>query len=609
MTDIQRLFRKIQQGSLTASDIIAFDSTFKGIQWIAETLNLEKQCEQITKIRSSLFQVFDVEKVYQASEDQSLFLNGLVPELDVIEEQIKAQNQRLTNWILDISKLANVVDVFKTEFRESSLVVKGPRGVIQSLQASKKLPTDCIAKLNKTGSHLESPILDQIFVILLRLRASLKRVQAISLVEHGSQIAMDLFDSWTFISDWISEVDVNSSLALVARENGYVKPTILFNEESSIDIQGLRHPLLEAQDRKIPYVQHNVSIGSTSKQGWLLYGLNASGKSSLMRATGLAVLLAQGGSFVPCSQMTLSPFTSLHTRIINTDNLWMGLSSFAVEMSELRDIFREAGPKSLVLGDELCSGTETTSATALVAAGLKGLLKRGARFLFATHLHGLSKLKEVSEDPRLKIWHLHVEYDKIKDKLVYHRTLREGSGSSLYGLEVAKAMRIPDDILEDAIRFRKTLAGEKELLESVGSSWNSSIQKIKCEICGLTESSDLEVHHIRERHMANKHDLLNDNSNVHSQANLVVLCDECHDKVHAGILQVGTMIQTSDGMERSVTNEIQKTQKRSKWSEEELTQIKEALTKFPKLSMASLSKYLLNQHNIHITGQTLKKMT
>ena len=608
MTDIQRLYRKIQQGSLQASDLIAFDSTSKAMHWIAETLDLQDKKKKINEIRSSIFRVFDVEKVYQASEDTSLFINGLVPELDVIEEQIRSQNQRLAEWISDISKLANTQDAFKPEFRESSLVIKGPRGLIQTLQASKKLPIDCIAKLNKTGSHLESPTLDQIFVILLRLRASLKRVQAIALVEHGSSLANELFDSWIQVSDWISELDVNSSLALVARENGYVKPTILCNEESSIDIQGLRHPLLEAQDRKIPYVQHNVGIGNTA-QGWLLYGLNASGKSSLMRAVGLSVILAQGGSFVPCSQMTLAPFTSLHTRIINTDNLWMGLSSFAVEMSELRDIFREAGPKSLVLGDELCSGTETTSATALVAAGLKGLLKRGARFLFATHLHGLSKLKEVSEDPRLKIWHLHVEYDRLKDKLVYHRSLREGSGSSLYGLEVAKAMRIPDDILEDAIRFRKTLAGEKELLDSVGSSWNSSITKVKCEICGKSESSDLEVHHIKERNMANKHDILNDNSKVHSQANLIVLCDECHDNVHANKLEIGPMIQTSDGMER-VTNPVQvKEQKRSKWSEEEQQQIKEALTKFPKLSMTGLSKYLLNQHNIQITGPTLKKFS
>jgi len=328
----------------------------------------------------------------------------------------------------------------------------------------------------------------------------------------------------------------------------------------------------------------------------------------LMRATGLAVLLAQGGSFVPCSSMTLAPFQSLHTRIINTDNLWMGLSSFAVEMSEMRDIFRDAGPKSLVLGDELCSGTETTSATALVAAGLKGLFKRGAKFLFATHLHGLSKIKEISDDDRLKIWHLHVEYDRNLDRLVYHRTLREGSGSSLYGLEVAKAMRIPDDILEDAIRFRKSLAGEAELSGSVGSSWNSAIVKVKCTICGLMESSDLEVHHIKERHLASNTGHLSDLSNVHSQANLVVLCESCHDKIHNNTIEIGPFVQTSDGLERSVTTVTSSNIQRSKWSDEDKEKIKESALKFPKLSMPALSKYLLNQHSIQISSQTLKKM-
>jgi DNA mismatch repair protein MutS len=286
----------------------------------------------------------------------------------------------------------------------------------------------------------------------------------------------------------------------------------------------------------------------------------------------------------------------------------MGLSSFAVEMSEMRDIFREAGPRSLVLGDELCSGTETTSATALVAAGLKGLIKRSARFLFATHLHGLSKIPEVATDERLKIWHLHVEYDKIKDKLVYHRTLREGSGSSLYGLEVAKAMRIPDDILEDAIRFRKSLAGEAELSGSVGSSWNSGIVKVKCQSCGKTDFSDLEVHHIKERRLADTNGHLTDRSNVHSQANLVVICDKCHDAVHAGLLNIGPLVQTSDGMERSVTTVTSSSTLRSKWSEEELKQIHDAIAKFPKLSMTNLSKYLLNQHTINISSSTLKKI-
>jgi hypothetical protein len=201
---------------------------------------------------------------------------------------------------------------------------------------------------------------------------------------------------------------------------------------------------------------------------------------------------------------------------------------------------------------------ETLRATenALVAAGLGGLLKRGAKFLFATHLHGLSQIDDVSSHPQLKIKHLHVEYDKILDKLIYHRTLCDGPGSSLYGLEVAKAMRIPDDILENAIRYRRTLAGEAELNNSVGSSWNSAVIRRMCEQCGAAESATLEVHHIKERSMANQKGILPDGSNVHSTANLVVLCDTCHDSLHSGEISMGPLTMTSDGPERSITDTV-----------------------------------------------------
>ena len=604
MTDLDRLYRKIQQGQIQSTDLISLDSTFKAMKWISG-----EQMDKIQEIYDEVFKVFSVDKVYAASEDRSLFIPELCRELDILEQKIQEVLEKLNTWIEEIARIANIAaDIFKTEFRENSLVIKGPKGILQTLNASGKLPAGCIAKINKTGSHLESPELDQLYMVLTRLRDALKKQQAVQLVEYGSSLADKIFEKWILVSDWITRLDVNICLAKVAKEYGYTKPQIEDGSDGSLDIKGLRHPLLEAQDRKIPYVQHDVLLGSQDSKGWLLYGLNASGKSSLMRATGLAVLLAQGGSFVPCSSMCLIPFQSLHTRIINTDNLWMGLSSFAVEMSEMRDIFREAGPRSLVLGDELCSGTETTSATALVAAGLKGLMKRGARFLFATHLHGLSKIKEVSEDPKLKIWHLHVEYDQRLDKLVYHRILREGPGSSLYGLEVAKAMRIPNDILEDAIRFRKSLAGEVELSESVGSSWNSNVIRIKCEKCGITEIKGLEVHHIKPRYYASDSGHLKDLSNVHSKANLVVLCDKCHDEEHVEA-SVGPLIQTSDGMERSILTTVTKsTERKSKWSEEQHDIIKASYTKFPKLSMPALAKYLLNQHSIQISVPALKKL-
>jgi DNA mismatch repair ATPase MutS len=614
MSDLYRVYRRIQQGTVTALDLVGLDTTLKAAEWLSKAEDSDV-LDDIMAVRQGVFEVFSAEKCYESSEDTSIVMPTLVLILDTLEGQIQGQHAAIQTWMTACAKAAGVsADVFKPEFREKSLVAKGPRAAIHAIKMSGKLPAGANAVTNKSNSYVESPELDRAYAILSRLRESLKTQQAVVLVEYGSRLAGSLLLPWMRMAEWITKMDVNVTLAKVACEMGYVRPVIQVSPVASlvasVEIEGLRHPLLEAQDRKIPYVQHTVRLGIPGSQGWLLYGLNASGKSSLMRATGLVVLLAQAGSFVPASKMTLAPFSSLHTRIINTDNLWMGLSSFAVEMSEMRDIFREAGPRSLVLGDELCSGTETTSATALVAAGLKGLLKRGARFLFATHLHGLVQIPEVSTDKNLKTWHLHVEYDRLRDKLVYHRSLREGSGSSLYGLEVAKAMRIPDDILEDAVRFRKRLAGEAELSGSVGSAWNTTIVRRKCEHCGESEAADLEVHHIRERHTATAGGHLDDGSSVHGAANLIVLCDSCHDKVHSNQLQVSALIQTSDGMERSIVESSPKTEssRKSKWSEEELRTIESVCKRFPNLSGPNLSRYLLNQHEIHISAASLKKM-
>ena len=193
------------------------------------------------------------------------------------------------------------------------------------------------------------------------------------------------------------------------------------------------------------YVQHSVKLDQDTNS-WLVYGMNASGKSTLMKATGIAILLAQAGSYVPALRLRFRPFRAIYTRILNHDNLFAGLSSFAVEMSELRDILRQADERSLVLGDEMCSGTESLSAMSLVAAGIEWLSAKRAKFIFATHLHDLPSLIDCSA-LKLKVWHLRVEYDPVSQKLIYDRTLMPGSGSSLYGLEVANAMDLPLELL------------------------------------------------------------------------------------------------------------------------------------------------------------------
>ena len=143
--------------------------------------------------------------------------------------------------------------------------------------------------------------------------------------------------------------------------------------------------------------------------------------------------------FVPCKSFQYSPFDYIFTRINNNDNLFKGLSSFAVEMSELRNILKRSNNKSIILGDELCSGTESISALSIFSASVIKLSEKNVNFIFATHLHELSKISEINELKNIKSYHLKVIFDKEIKKLIYDRKLTEGNGPTTYGLEVSQS--------------------------------------------------------------------------------------------------------------------------------------------------------------------------
>ena len=157
--------------------------------------------------------------------------------------------------------------------------------------------------------------------------------------------------------------------------------------------------------------------------------------------------MAQAGFYVPCSSFEYYPYTQLFTRILNNDNLFTGQSSFAIEMSELRSILLRANKNSLVLGDELCSGTENISAISIVSAGLKTLSDIKCSFIFTSHLHQLMNLSLIQQIQNLKIYHLKIVYDQEKDILIYDRKLENGSGPAIYGLEVCKAMDLGNEFI------------------------------------------------------------------------------------------------------------------------------------------------------------------
>lgn len=359
------------------------------------------------------------------------------------------------------------------------------------------------------------------------------------------------------IENWCAELDLAWTVARVAREWKWVHPEFVEGaDEAFVEGTAIRHPLIEKLTRT-PYVPHSVALSPSApagdatwtSRGLLLYGMNASGKSSLMKALGLAVLLAQCGFPVPATSLRLAPFTAIFTRILGNDNLWAGLSSFAIEMTEFREILRFADERSLVLGDELCSGTESLSATALVAAGVETLAGRGTKFVFATHLHELTRVLagshtsyavsgELASLPTIaglsgvRAAHLKVHYDAGTDRLIYDRTLAAGSGSALYGLEVCRALDLPTDYLARAMSLRKSLEGAAVPTASV---YSAAAVVERCEVCSAV--SGLEMHHIR--HQAD--------GGGNEPSNLVCLCTGCHDDHHAGRLVIEHWEDTSVG--------------------------------------------------------------
>jgi DNA mismatch repair protein MutS len=309
------------------------------------------------------------------------------------------------------------------------------------------------------------------------------------------------------------------------------------SEKSFFDARDLRHCLIERLNEDETYVANDVALGSggaggIAHRGMLIYGSNAVGETSLIRAIGIAIIMAQAGLYVPCSALTYCPYTTIFTRILGNDNLFKGLSTFQVEMSELRVILRTATDRSLILGDELCSGTEMDSAIAIFVAGLTHLHRVGCTFLFATHMHVINGYDEVRLLNKMCMKHLTVAYDKGKDVLVYSRKLADGPGASMYGLEVCKSLHLPDAFLEfaNAVRLRhRAPPSNIGILSFEPSHFNARKLKGVCERCSVELAQ--EVHHLLPQKDADHLNYIGHVPKNHV-ANLMALCTRCHDEVH-----------------------------------------------------------------------------
>jgi DNA mismatch repair protein MutS len=337
------------------------------------------------------------------------------------------------------------------------------------------------------------------------------------------------------VINFITLIDVLHNKSEIAHKFNYCKPTIIESNKSCVNAINLRHCLIEQFQLNELYITNDISLGDNNSDGILLYGTNAVGKTTLIRALGISIILAQAGLYVPCSQFNYKPYRQIFTRIIGNDNIFKGLSTFEVEMSELRTILRLMDENSLILGDELCSGTETMSAISIFVAGIQKLCKCNSSFIFATHLHEIVNYEEITNLSNVKLKHMEVTYDKEKDMLIYDRKLRDGPGNNLYGLEVCKSLNLPQDFLESAneIRIKYSPQQNKSILSLKQSKYNSNKIVSLCEKCG--KNMGTEVHHLQHQADANENGIITTSDclfHKNNLANLMTLCEKCHNEIH-----------------------------------------------------------------------------
>ena len=442
------------------------------------------------------------------------------------------------------------VKIHETEKSGMGLLITSKRSLILKQNLSSISKNDRIVRIDDkfsfnaddvkfvkaSGTNLEItfPELTEICKTILHYKGLLNKLIAESYIGVLSKLEDVYLDSLEHISTFVAKLDVLTTKSYIAKKYNYCRPVIdSAATKSGVCAVNMRHCLIEHLQQDEVYVPNDVIIGrmDSGGDGILLYGTNAVGKTSLIRAIGVSVIMAQTGMYVPCSSFVFKPYTAIFSRILGNDNIFKGLSTFAVEMSELRVILKLADENSLILGDELCSGTEMESALSIFVAGLVELDKKKSSYIFATHFHEIVDYEEIVQLSRLTKMHMEVSYDREHDCLVYDRKFKAGSGPRIYGLEVCKSLHLDAEFLERAYAIRNKYYPETSgVLSNKQSTYNARKIKGVCEMCNKQLGED--IHHLQHQQDANEDGFIGTFHKNH-KANLVSICEPCHQKLHS----------------------------------------------------------------------------
>ena len=443
--DVERIITKINKRIASPRDLIGLSNTFDIYDNCISDIDLFKQLNKLKNRYSSLMHLKKQinsninEDCPVAIKKGNVIKNGVNKELDEYRNILNngkewintfQNNEREKFRIPSLKVGFNKVFGYYIEITKTHQD-KVPESYIrkQTLVNSERYITEELKIYEEKVLNAENCIFDienKLFQDLLDLV-----IQQTSCIQNNARI--------------INEIDVLLSLSYLAFSKNYIRPSL--EEKSILNIIDGRHPVIEdllpVTEKFIP---NNLNMDIQKSQIHLITGPNMAGKSTFLRQTGIIVLLAQIGSFVPAKSASIGLVDRLFTRVGASDNLAGGESTFLVEMNEAANILNNATSSSLILFDEVGRGTATFDGLSIAWAIVEYLHdneKISARTLFATHYHELSTLENKLH--RLKNFHVEVREDN--DQIVFLRKIIEGYGDKSYGIQVAKMAGLPNSII------------------------------------------------------------------------------------------------------------------------------------------------------------------
>ena len=451
--DTERIVSKISRNSANPRDLIGVSQTFAIYRSCIDEVDRLESLNELTNSYKDLNQLVKQinftlnENVPSAIKKGNIIKAGIDKELDDLRDILyngkkwidDFQNSERENLGISSLKVGfNKVFGYYIEVTKTNQH-KVPENYIrkQTLVNSERYITEELKIYEEKVLKAESRIYDienRIFQDLINLI-----IQQIQEIQHNAEI--------------INTIDVLSSFSYLALSKKYTRPS--FSKSGKLEIINGRHPVIE---NLLPptekFIPNDLSMDIKHSQIHLITGPNMAGKSTYLRQTGIIVLLAQIGCFVPADSASIGIVDKLFTRVGASDNLAGGESTFLVEMNEAANIINNASIRSLILFDEVGRGTATFDGLSIAWAIVEYLHNTNnisARTLFATHYHELSVL----EDQLVRLKNYHIAVKEHNDKIIFLRKIIEGSGNKSYGIQVAKMAGLPITIVNRAKEIMK----------------------------------------------------------------------------------------------------------------------------------------------------------